>query len=115
MREEEKAVEALRNVKLRKSAVPLFITKTLVNISNILPNWMNKKNLKTLLKIYEKKGCKFVHIAIPNHFFTNLSTLEFYGEISKFLKKQKNIWNIDMAKIGESPKEIIYLPKMTTQ
>ena len=69
----------LRNAKLRKSGAPLFITKTLVSISNILLDWMNKKISQILFKIYIKIGCKFVHMAVPSHFFINLSILEFYG------------------------------------
>lgn len=77
----------LRNAKSRTFDMPLFITKTLVGISNILPVWLNKKITRILTKKYRKYGCRFVHISVPSHFFMNLSAMKIYGVKVKVPKK----------------------------
>lgn len=69
----------LQNANIRKSDAPLFITRTLIRIKNMLPNRINKKILEFLVRIYYKDGCKVVNVIVPCHFFEKLSTIEFYG------------------------------------
>jgi len=95
----------LKNPRSRKLFAPFFITKNLVKISNKWPDWMNKKNLKLLLKIYEKKGCKFFQVAMPSHYFTELTTLEFYKMNFKVPKKTEEYLEYRYGKNWRIPKK----------
>lgn len=95
----------LKDSKYRKLFAPFFITKTLIKISNKWPDWMNKKILKLLLKIYEKKGCKSLQVAMPSYFFTELTTLEFYKMNFKVPKKTEEYLEYRYGKNWRIPKK----------
>jgi phosphorylcholine metabolism protein LicD len=94
----------LKNPENRKFNVPFFITKSLVKLSNILPKGMNKKILNILLKIYQKNGCRFVQVAMPSHFFKDLTTLEFYKMDFNVPKKTEDYLEYRYGKGWRSPK-----------
>jgi len=94
----------LNNAKIRISGAPFFVTKTVVGIGNILPDWMNKKISQILFKIYEQIGCTFVRTAVPSYFFTDLSTLEFYGMDFKVPKKTEEYLEYRYGKDWKTPK-----------
>lgn len=95
----------LRNAKSRIFDMPLFITKTLVGISNILPVWLNKKIARILSKKYRKHGCRFVHISVPSHFFMSLSTMKVYGVEIKVPKKAEEYLEYRYGKDWKIPKK----------
>lgn len=94
----------LRNAESRKSDAPLFLTKILVSISNALPDKLNKKILGLIFKLYKKKGCRLVQMSVPSHFFTNLSTLDFYGMKIKVPKKTEEYLELRYGKDWRIPK-----------
>lgn len=65
------------------SKMPVFITKILYKIVDSLPPSLRKRFAKIVWAGYEKHvkiSCKHVlHVSIPSHYFTNLSTIRFYG------------------------------------
>jgi len=69
----------LRDAELKESRMPLSITKKLVKFSCALPNWLRMKFTKILRVLYEKIGSGRVNFAIPGHYFTSLSIIDFYG------------------------------------
>jgi len=95
----------LKNPENRKFNTPFFITKALVNLSNFTPDWMNKKILKILFKIYEKKGCRYFQVEMPSHFFTELTTLEFYKMKFKIPKKTEEYLEYRYGKDWRTPKK----------
>ena len=58
-----------------------------------------------LFKLYEKKGCKILQMAVPSHFFTDLSTLEFYGMDFKVPKKTEEYLEYRYGKDWRVPKK----------
>jgi phosphorylcholine metabolism protein LicD len=77
----------LDNISLKKSQAPPILTKTLVKIRRIISKNLRKKLANTVAIIYQKLGCNWVKIDIPNHFFTDLSTINFYDMQLKAPKK----------------------------
>ena len=63
---------------VKKSRMPVFITKFLARCYNLLPQLFKKKIVYLLQHIYKKNGFLF-KISVPKHFFQNLSTIKFYG------------------------------------
>jgi hypothetical protein len=94
----------LKNPENRKFSVPFFITKILVKVSNAIPERVNKKILKILFKMYEKNGCKILQVAMPSHFFKNLSTLEFYKMEFKVPKETEKYLEYRYGKDWRIPK-----------
>lgn len=95
----------IKNAEVKISKIPLFITKILVKLSNNLPNSINKKFIEILFKIYENKGCEHVKMAVPSHFFTDLSTLEFYDMTFKVPKKTEEYLEYRYGKNWRIPKK----------
>ena len=94
----------LKNPENRKFSAPFFITKILVKASNVIPERVNKRILRILFKIYEKNGCKIFRVAMPSHFFTNLSTLEFYKMKFKVPKETERYLEYRYGKDWRIPK-----------
>ena len=94
----------IRNAGSRKSNAPLFLTKILVSISNVLSDRSNKKILGLIFKLYKKKGCRLVQMSVPSHFFTDLSTLDFYGMKIKVPKKTEEYLELRYGKNWRIPK-----------
>jgi lipopolysaccharide cholinephosphotransferase len=95
----------LKNPEKRKFNVPFFITKSLVKLTNILPEKTNKKIRKKLEKTYEKKGCRLIQrVTVPSHFFKELTTLEFYKEQFKVPKKTEEYLEYRYGKDWRIPK-----------
>lgn len=95
----------IKNAEVKISKTPLFITKFLVKLSNNLPNSINKRIIRILFKIYENKGCRPVKMAVPSHFFTDLSTLEFYNMAFKVPKKTEEYLEYRYGKDWRIPKK----------
>jgi len=55
------------------------ITKTLARISLILPNILKKQCYRIIRSVEPKIGSEYVTVAVPSHYFQNLSTSMFYG------------------------------------
>ena len=89
----------------RQLNAPFFVTKTLIRLSNKIPECFNKKILKILLKIYKEKGCRFVQVAIPSEFFTDLTTIEFYKMKFKVPKKTEEYLEYRYGKDWQIPKK----------
>jgi len=64
---------------LKKSSVPLFITYLLIKIARFIPGQLRKKLIYILQILYKNIGSIPLISEIPEHYFTNLSTLKFYG------------------------------------
>ena len=56
-----------------------FITMNLLKISKALPSSWRMQLAKIVRTIYEKIGSRCVEIVTPSHYYTNLSTITFYG------------------------------------
>ncbi len=95
----------LKNAKKKEFKVPLFITKFLIKSSNITPKLINKIVLQSLVKLYAKLGCKVIEMAVPLHFFTNLSDLEFYNMTFKVPKKTEDYLECRYGKGWRVPKK----------
>lgn len=90
----------LGKLKYRKSQAP-FLTKIILAVRSTLPKKINKKLLRILLHLYWKIGCTFVNIAVPRHFFTQLSKIEFYKmkfnapkDKEEYLKHRYGNWKV---------------------
>jgi phosphorylcholine metabolism protein LicD len=92
------------DVKYRKSEAPSFIKKSILGFRKLAPKCMSKKIIKILLKIYEKMGCKLIHIAIPSHFFTEFTTIEFYDSEFKGPKETEKYLEYRYGKDWRIPK-----------
>lgn len=68
-----------RHAENNDSRMPILITKTLMKLSNIFSRPLRNLIIKIVEMLYEKIGSKYFHIVIPSHYFTNLSTIKFYG------------------------------------
>jgi phosphorylcholine metabolism protein LicD len=95
----------IKNAELINSKMPLLITKSLITLSNKLPNSMKMKINQNLLKIYKNKFCKHIKMAVPSHFFTDLSTLEFYGMNFRVPKKTEEYLEYRYGKNWRIPKK----------
>lgn len=95
----------IKNPELLNSKMPLLITKILFSLSNKLPNLIKIKINKTLLKLYKNKCCTPIKMAVPSHFFTDLSTLEFYGMNFKVPKKTEEYLEYRYGKNWRIPKK----------
>lgn len=95
----------IKNADLKKSKMPLFVTKALVKLSNTIPESMNKKIVNILYKIYDDIGCKHIKMAVPSKFFTDLSSLEFYGMNFKVPKKTEEYLEYRYGKDWKIPKK----------
>ena len=51
----------------------------LFKIANVLPTWLRKPFAQMAMIFYKKFGEKDVSWVIPGNYFTNLSTMKFYG------------------------------------
>jgi lipopolysaccharide cholinephosphotransferase len=69
----------LRNAEAKESRAPLSITKKLVKSCSLMPTWLRKKLIHILRVLYEKIGSTSTTVIVPSHYFTNLSTIKFYG------------------------------------
>jgi len=67
-----------RDGEIKKSRVPLFITKKLAKLCSLMPTWLRKKFIYILQMLYKEIGSVRTTVVIPSHYFTNLSTLKFY-------------------------------------
>lgn len=63
---------------LEYSCMPAFVTKSLYKISDALPTSARTQLVKTVRAMHEKTHSA-VRAVIPSHYFTNLSTIRFYG------------------------------------
>lgn len=64
------------------SRMPTCITKILYKIVAALPHSLRELFGRIVLVIYEKYEkirSRAIHISVPSHYFTNLSTIRFYG------------------------------------
>jgi phosphorylcholine metabolism protein LicD len=95
----------LKNPENRKFNTSFYLTKALVKISNSLPMKVNKKLINILYTIFEKKGCKVLQVSMPSYFFTDLSTLEFYGMEFKVPKKTEEYLEYRYGKNWRIPKK----------
>lgn len=57
----------------------MFVRNILIMISRALPSLLRKRLAKILSVIYEKIGCRDVPLVIPISYFSDLSTITFYG------------------------------------
>lgn len=56
------------------------LTKVMLfNITHVLPTWLRKPVAQMAMIFYKKFGEKDVSWVIPSNYFTNLSTMKFYG------------------------------------
>lgn len=94
----------LKNPENREFSVPFSITKALVKITNSIPKYINKKLQKILYKLYENKGCEIFTVAMPSHFFKDLTTLRFYGMDFKVPKKTEEYLEYRYGKDWRIPK-----------
>lgn len=62
-----------------KHPVKRFIMKTLVNISRTMPSLLRKRLAQIASIVYEKVGSRDVSWVVPSRYFSDLSTMRFYG------------------------------------
>ena len=56
-----------------------FVTQNLFKITRPLPSSWRRQLAKIVTKVYKKVGCNCVQVAVPSHYFMNLSSINFYG------------------------------------
>jgi len=94
----------LGKLKFRKTKANNFLTKILISVRKILPKNIIELKVNILLKIFNGIGCKFVEQEIPSHFFTNLSTIKFYGMTFKAPKEKEKYLEFRYGKDWRTPK-----------
>jgi len=82
----------------------MFFTKILLALRKYLPKKFTEQKTDILLKIFNEIGCKFVEQEIPSHFFTELSTLTFYGMTFKTPKEKEKYLEYRYGKDWRTPK-----------
>ena len=70
---------SIQNASLKKSKIPLFMTSILIKITKKTSENLRKNLITIITKLYQKIGHKIIYVAVPSHFFKNLSSLDFYG------------------------------------
>jgi len=68
-----------RRVSKIKSPVKRFIVKNLINISRAMPSLLRERLAQIVSAVYEKIGSEDVPWIVPSRYFSDLSTMRFYG------------------------------------
>jgi len=94
----------LGKVRFRKTKAPVFLTNALIALRRFLPKKLIVKKSNILLKLFNGIGCNFKDQEIPSHFFTNLSTMKFYGMTFKVPKEKEKYLEFRYGKDWRTPK-----------
>ena len=68
-----------RQVSKIKSPVKRFIMKNLINITRAMSSLLRKRFTQIVSAVYEKIGSEDVSWIVPSKYFSDLSTMRFYG------------------------------------
>jgi len=95
----------IKNPKIKPGKAPLILTTAIIKTFQIMPISLRKNLIKLTKKLYQKIGCKKAHAIIPSHFFTNLSTMEFYEMKFKAPKDAEGYLSYIYGKDWRTPKK----------
>ena len=85
--------------------VPEIFHITLIKICRILPYWLRLQLTKIVRVISNKMGFENIQLAIPQDYFTNLSTINFYGMEFKVPAKAEEYLAYRYGKDWKIPKK----------
>lgn len=69
----------LKNPNLKRGKASIFLTKALVRSSCLIPYSLKKSIIGILEITYIKMGSKLIHVSVPEKYFKELTTINFYG------------------------------------
>ena len=90
---------------LKRGKMPKIVTKSLMTATKILPDSLKEKLASKIMNIYEKTGCKIVHLSIPAEYFTDLSQMKFYDLTVKVPAKTTEYLEYRYGKDWRTPKK----------
>ena len=85
--------------------MPDLVTKKLCKIMHRLPISLKGWIVEVLATVYKKIGSEKIRMVVPNHYFKNLSTMEFYGMEFKVPSPVEEYLTYKYGKNWETPKE----------
>jgi phosphorylcholine metabolism protein LicD len=94
----------LGKIRFRKTKASKSLTEALIALRKFLPQKLITKKSNFLLKVFNGIGCKFKDQEIPSHYFTNLSTMKFYGMTFKVPKEKEKYLEFRYGKDWRTPK-----------
>lgn len=71
-------VSSINNAEEKVSKMPKIVTNGLIKLVSILPKFFKKGSFKNISVLY-KKSIKKIRFEFPIEYFTNLTTMNFYG------------------------------------
>ena len=81
-----------------------FITMNLLKITKALSSSWRKRFANTAKIVYEKIGSLHAQLVVPSHYFTNLSTIKFYGMEFKVPAKTEEYLSFKYGKDWKVPR-----------
>lgn len=99
----------IENPNLKRGKAPPFLTKIFVGISNKLPGFLKNKISKTVEKTHQQLGCNLIHVAVPEEYFKELKTMDFYGINFRVPKDAEGYLKYTYGKDWKTPnKDFVY-------
>lgn len=90
---------------VKRGKAPLYLTKTIVKLKKMLPEKIVNFKIRVLENIYKNNGCKIIYIAVPDRFFKELKTIEFYDIFFKAPKDSEGYLKYTYGEDWHIPKK----------